>query len=184
MCAKFYVANVTLNNDAVIATNMVTAKETAQPLIEALENYRADNGSYPASLDSLTGKYLAAEQLKPFYAALFPKRGVATHLFLYSAYPYDRVIIKSDSCAARAKSLDGWIMEPKKEDQQQVAQFDLDCVTGYRNYELQSGDFFPASQSQHIERWAFYASQQKQWNLGWCSYNHRTTAAENGVCRW
>ena len=74
-------------------------------------------------------------------------------------------------------------MEPTKEYQQQVAQFHLDCVIDYRNYELQSGDFFSASPSQRVERWAFYGSQQKQWNLGWCSYDRRSSTAENGVCR-
>jgi hypothetical protein len=65
-------------------------------------------------------------------------------------------------------------MEPAKDSQQQVAQFDLDCVTGDGNCELQSRDFFSASPSQRIERRAFYASPQKQWNFGRCSYNNRS----------
>jgi hypothetical protein len=183
LCAKSWMTNVMLSSEAVTVANMAAVKETAQPLIDALEKYRADNGFYPKTLDSLTVKYVAPEKLQPFHTTLFPKRGVATERFLYSGHWYDRVITKSDGCAARAKSLDGRIMELTTEYQQQVAQFELDGVTGYRNYELQSGDFFSASRSQRIERWAFYGSQQKQWNLGWCSYERRSSTAENGVCR-
>ncbi len=181
--AKFYTTSVRVNSDATSDTDMLAAKEKAQPLIEALEKYRVDNGFYPTTLDSLNGKYLSSEELTSFRTALSSKRE-GTRLFLYSAYPYDRLKIKSDACAAREKSLQGWIMEPTKGYQQQVAQFNLDCVTGYRNYELQSGDFSPDWQSYRIERWAFYESQQKQWTLGWCSHGRRrSSTALNGVCR-
>jgi hypothetical protein len=181
--AKFYITRARVNSDATSETDMLAAKEKAQPLIEALEKYRVDNGFYPTMLDSLNGEYLSPEKLTPFRTVLSSKRE-GTRLFLYSAYPYDRLIIKSDACAARDKSLQGWIMEPTKEYQQQVAQFNLDCVTGYRNYELQSGDFPPDWQSYRIERWAYYESGQKQWSVGWCSYDRtRSSTAMNGVCR-
>jgi hypothetical protein len=181
--AKFYTTSVQVNSDATSNADMLAAKEKAQPLIEALEKYRVDNGFYPTTLDSLNGKYLSSEKLTSFRTALSPEPE-GTRLFLYSAYQGERLHIKSDACAARGKSLQGWIMKPTKEYDQQVAQFNLDCVTGYRNYELQSGDFPPDSQSYRIERWAYYESQQKQWTVGWCSRDrNRSSTALNGVCR-
>jgi hypothetical protein len=53
--ARLYATSLQVNSNAA-AAKMAAVKETAQPLIEALETYRADNGFYPKTLDSLAVK--------------------------------------------------------------------------------------------------------------------------------
>lgn len=171
--ARFHFTNVKVNADPTSEPNLVEATKAAQPLLEALEKYRTNNGLYPTTLDHLTGAYL-------------PSLG-GLRSFRYSARRADWVF-KFDSCAAREKSLRGWVLKEAKEYRREVAEFKLECITGYHYYQLQSGDFPQDAHTRHIERWAYYDSQAKQWSLGWCSREagkvHASEIGMNGVCRW
>lgn len=143
-------------------------------MLQALEKYRADNGLYPTTLDQMTPTYLPSVW--------------GLHRYRYSARHPDWVF-RSDACVAREKSLRGWTLKEAKEYQKEVAQFKLDCISGYHYYQLQSPDFPQDTQSRNIERWAYYDSQSKQWSLGWCArYLSRRGGAQesatNGICRW
>jgi hypothetical protein len=164
--------NVKVNEDPTSAPNLAAAKEAAQPLLEALEKYHADNGLYPTTLDNLTGEHLPSVR---------GRRG-----YLYSAGSGGWVY-KSDTCAAREKQLHGWVMKETKEYQKEIDEFKQECVAGYRNYQLQSGDFPRDAQTQHpIERWAYFDSKTKQWSLGWCAVvgKRNQEMSTNGICRW
>jgi hypothetical protein len=166
---KSAMTNSRVLNDETSSADLSSASQNASPLIDALEKYRADNGFYPTTLDSLNAGYHSSGSM---------------HGLLYSAYLGDW-IYKSEACTARQKSLQGWIMETTDKYQREVAQFQSECVTGYRNYALQSGDFPSSPHSYGLERWAYYTSVKKQWELGWCSHDRqRSRSAFNGVCRW
>jgi len=170
--AGYYFTNIKVNEDPTSATNLAAATEAALPLLEALENYHADNGLYPTTLDNLTAAHL-------------PALG-GQHGFLYSARNADWVY-KSDACAEREKHLHGWILKEVKEYQMEIDEFKQECVTGYRYYQLQSGDFPRDAQAQHyIERWAYFDSQTRQWSLGWCAKlgKRNQELSTNGICRW
>jgi hypothetical protein len=165
---KWAMTNSRMLNDETSKANLSAASQNATPLIEALEKYRADNGFYPITLNVLNAGYHSSRSM---------------HSLLYSANLGDW-IFKSQACTARQKSLQGWIMETTDKYQSQVAQFQSECVAGYRNYALQSGDFPPSPNTYGFERWAYYTSVKKQWELGWCSHDRRSSSAFNGVCRW
>jgi hypothetical protein len=170
--ARYRFTNVKVNEDPTSAPNLARATEAAQPLLEALEKYHADNGLYPATLDHLTTAHL-------------PSLG-GRHGFLYSARNGDWVF-KSDTCAAREKQLHGWILKEVKEYQREIDEFKQECVTGYRYYQLQSDDFPRDAQTQHyIERWAYFDSKTRQWSLGWCAVvgKRDQEIGTNGICRW
>ena len=165
----YHFNNVKVNEDPTSAPDLAAATEAAQPLLEALEKYRAANGLYPTTLDQLT-------------AANLPAQG-RRHGFLYSG----DWVYKSEACATRDKQLHGWVMKDVKEYQREIDEFKQECVAGYREYHLQSADFPPDAQTQPpIERWAYFHSGTKQWSLGWCAVtgrrNQRTST--NGICRW
>jgi hypothetical protein len=172
--ARIHFTTVRVNNDPSTEPNLAEAKSNAQPLLQALENYRGDTGLYPVTLDQLNGKYLPS----PFGA----------HSFRYSARQNDWVY-KSDECVAREKSLHGWIMKNANEYKKEVTAFKSECLSGYRYYQLQTRDFPHDPQTLSIDRWAYYDSSNRQWSVGWCSHDgtakgHPTQVAENGVCRW
>jgi hypothetical protein len=75
--AKFYFPSFVVNHDKTSHADMLVEEDKAQPLIEALEKYRSDNGVYPTTLAGLGGKYLSS---------LTEAAG-----FLYSADPKDRL---------------------------------------------------------------------------------------------
>jgi hypothetical protein len=171
---QYHSANVRVNAAPTSGPNLVGAEVTAQPLVDALEKYHADYGLYPIALAGLGGEYLPT--VKPFSR------------FLYSAKMGEKVL-KSDECKARDKKLYGWIMKDQREYQKELDQFEQDCVSGYRQFTLQSADFPQDPQARYMERWAAYDSQTKQWSLGWCSHPPSTRGrgneiGENGVCRW
>jgi hypothetical protein len=169
--ARFYLTDLRVKSNPTSEPDLAQATEAAQPLLEALKKYRADNGLYPTALNQLTPAYL------PSLSGL---RG-----FRYSARRGDWVL-KSDACAAREQSLRGWVLKEAKEYQKEVAEFKLECINGYHHYQLQSGDFPQDPQSNRLERWAYYDSQSNQWNLGWCSHKggRKQEIGMNGVCRW
>ncbi|MGP0017966.1 MAG: hypothetical protein ACLPHP_05315 [Candidatus Sulfotelmatobacter sp.] len=169
--ARYHFTNATVKEDPTSAPNLAAATEAAQPLLQALEKYHDDNGLYPTTLDSLT-------------AAHAPSLGRRDG-FLYSARTADWVF-KSDTCAAREKDLHGWILKETREYQGKIDEFKQECVTGYRYYQLQSGDFPRDAHTQYIERWAYFDSRPRQWSLGWCAKNGRRNQeiGMNGICRW
>ena len=172
LCGEYYLTNVAVNKNPTSEPDLMEATRSAQPLLEALEKYHADNGLYPTTLDSLAGA--------DFHSLL------GRHGFLYSARNGDWVF-KSDTCAAREKQLHGWILKEVKEYQREIDEFKQECVTGYRYYQLQSGDFPPDAQTQHyIERWAYFDSKTRQWSLGWCAVvgKRDQEISTNGICRW
>ena len=169
--ASYYLTNVKVNEDPTSAPDLAGATNAAQPLLEALEKYHADNGLYPTTLDHLTAAHL-------------PSIG-GRNGFLYSARSGDWVY-KTDTCVAREKQLHGWILKETKEYQTDIDEFKQECVTGYRYYQIQSGDFPRDPQNQYIERWAYFDSQTRQWSLGWCTMDRRRRheIGMNGICRW
>jgi len=170
--ANYHFTTVKVNEDPTSAPDLAAAKEAAQPLLEALEKYHADNGLYPTTLDSLTGAHSSSVR--------------GQHGYLYSARNGGWVY-KSDACAAREKQLHGWILKETKEYQKEIDDFKQECVAGYRNYQLQSGDFPIDPQTQrHVERWAYFDSETRQWSLGWCAVigKHNQEMSTNGICRW
>ena len=170
--ARFHFTSVKVKNNPTSQPDLVEATKAAQPLLEALEKYRADNGLYPTTLDNLTATHL-------------PALG-GRHGFLYSARNADWVY-KSDACAAREKHLHGWILKEVTEYQREIDEFKQECVIGYRYYQLQSYDFPRDAQTQHyIERWAYFDSKTSQWSLGWCAKvgKRNQEISTNGICRW
>jgi hypothetical protein len=171
--ARFYFANLRVTDDPRSESDLTAAADQAQPLLDALERYRADNGLYPTTLNQLSPAYLPSLQ--------------GLHAFRYSARHSDWVF-QSDACLAREQNLEGWVLKEVKEHQNEVAQFKRDCISGYRDFQLQSPDFPPDSQSRYLERWAYYDSQPQHWTLGWCepvleSKGSPSELATNGVCR-
>jgi hypothetical protein len=168
-----FLNNRSVKNDSTSAPYLAAAKTEAQPLLDALEKYRAEHALYPATLDQITPQYLPA--------------GWGVDRYRYTARRPDWTL-KSDACAAREKSLHGWVMKPADQYAKEVAQFKLDCISGYRDFQLQSPDFPSSAQSPNSERWAWYDSFTKQWSLGWCHHDLTTKgkqqdSAMNGVCR-
>jgi hypothetical protein len=171
--ANYYFNNARANEDPTSAPDLAAATRAAQPVLEALEKYHAANGFYPVTLDQLT---------TAGFIAHLPEHG-RRHGFLYSG----DWVYKSDACAAREKPLHGWILKEVKEYQRQIDEFKQERVTGYREYQLQSGDFPRAAQSQqNIERWAYFDSNTRQWRLGWCAATGKSNQeiGTNGICRW
>ena len=144
---------------------MTAAADSARPLIEALEKYRTDNGFYPTFLNRLGGKYRSS--------------GWRAEGVLYSAYRFDWIIKSDEACAARKKSVEGWIMKTTAEAQADLLRFQQECVTGYRDYELQSKDF---TYAYGTERWAFYESKHGKWSLGSCTHERGSHFGSNGIC--
>ena len=172
--ARFHYADLRATNDATSQANLKAATNQGQPLVDALEEYRADNGLYPTTLNQLAPAYLPSLN---GYAA-----------FRYSARRSDWVYL-SNACITRQKTLEGWVLREAKAYQQDVAQFKHDCLTGYRDFQLQSPDFAPDAQSRYLERWAYYDSQPEHWVLGWCEHvpaskGRASELATNGICRW
>jgi hypothetical protein len=75
--AHFYFPGFMVNHDKTSHANLIAEQDKAQPLIDALEKYRADNGYYPTTLAALNGNYLSSS--------------VEPHGFLYSAYSGDQL---------------------------------------------------------------------------------------------
>jgi hypothetical protein len=168
---SYHFNNARVNEDPTSAPDLAEATAAAQPVLEALEKYHAANGLYPVTLDQSTAAGFTGH---------VPEHG--QHGFLYSG----DWVYKSDACAAREKQLHGWVLKEVKEYQQQIDEFKQECVTGYREYHLQSGDFpLNAQSQQNIERWAYFDSKTRQWKLGWCAVGRRNgETGTNGVCRW
>ena len=171
--ARFYFTTLRVTNDPGSQPDLAAISDQAQPLVDALEKYRADNGLYPTTLDQLSPAYLPAQRILRGYR--------------YSARHSDWVFY-SDACLAREKTLHGWILQEAKAYQNEVAQFKRDCLSGFRDYQLQSPDFAPGAQSRYLERWAYYDSQPQHWTVGWCelvsSRGSSQELATNGICRW
>jgi hypothetical protein len=182
--ARFHFTTARVKNDPTSESNLQTAKASAQPLLDALEKYRGDNGLYPATLDQLSSDPLKGGPSNEKYLT----SPVGPHSYRYSARQNDWVY-KSDECRAREKSLHGWILKETSEYNKEVTDFKQECLSGYRYYQLQSRDFPSDPQSRFIDRWAYYDSSLRQWSVGWCSHDpsshgHSQETAENGVCRW
>ena len=174
MWSRYHSATVRVTEDLTSQADLEANSKQTQTLIDALEKFRADNGLYPTTLNQLAPAYLPSVQ--PF----------AT--FRYSSRHSDWVFL-SDACITREKTLEGWVLQQAKAYQQNVAQFKHECLTGYRDYQLQSPDFAPDVQSRYIERWAYYDSQPQHWVLGWCEHvpaskGRGSELATNGICRW
>ena len=170
--AQFHFTNLQVKSNPTSEPDLNAAKEKAEPLLRALEKYRADNGLYPATLDQLSPEYFSSV--------------VGPHSYRYSAH-YNDWAFKSGECAEREKSLHGWILKEAKEYEKEVSEFKLECVTGYRYYQLQSRNFPHDPQLGYIDRWAYYDSSNRQWSVGWCSHATRSRGSAigiNGVCRW
>ena len=138
---------LTFTEDPTSVPDLASATDATQPLLAALEKYHAANGLYPTTLNHLTAAHL-------------PSTG-GRNGFLYSARSEDWVY-QSDTCVAREKQLHGWILKETKEYQREVDGVKEECVTHYRYYQLQSGDFPRDVQTQYIERWAYFDSQTRQ----------------------
>jgi len=170
---RYHFANLRALNDLTSEPDLAASEKQAQPLIDALEKYRSDNGLYPATLSQLSMGYLASPQSISSYR--------------YSARHSDWVF-QSDACIAREQKLRGWVLKEAKAYKSDVAQFKHDCITGYRDFQLQSPDFQPDAQSRYLERWAYYDSAPQHWALGWCEHvpsakGRSSQLATNGVCR-
>lgn len=171
---RYHSATVRVTEDLTSQTDVEANSKQAQPLLDALEKFRTDNGVYPTTLNQLAPAYLPSVQ--PFAA------------FRYSARHSDWVFL-SDACITRERTFEGWVLQETKSYQKDVAQFKHECLTGYRDYQLQSPDFPPDVQSRYIERWAYYDSQLQRWVLGWCEHvpaskGKPSELATNGICRW
>jgi hypothetical protein len=169
--ARYHFTNLQVNRDRTSEPYLAAAKEKTQSLLEALEQYRAANGLYPATLDLITLPHGASSW--------------GQHSHRYSARRDDWVF-KSDACAAREKSLHGLILKNAKDYEKEVTDFKSECVTGYRYYQLQSRNFPHDPQIPYLDRWAYYDSSNRQWSVGWCSHQGRRASefGINGVCRW
>jgi hypothetical protein len=167
--ARYHLTTVQVKDDPTSTPDLAAATDMAQPLLAALGKYHAENGLYPATLDQL------ASGLSPSLRV----RG-----YLYSARTSDWVY-KSDACVAREKQLQGWVMKEVKAYQKEIDDFKHECLSGYRDYQLQSPDFPRDAQTQYVERWAYFDSQTNQWSLGWCAKNGKASEiSTNGICRW
>jgi hypothetical protein len=166
---NFHSTNRRVDSDPASEAGLAAAQEEAEPLLDALEKYHGDSGLYPPTLDTLVPAYLPS------------LRGI--RMYRYSARSYDWVY-KSDACADRRKSLDGWVLKEPKQYQKEVAAFKQDCLTGYRYYQIQSHSFPADAQNPYTERWAYYDSSSRQWKVGWCSHSmsRGPTIGTNGVC--
>jgi hypothetical protein len=151
--ASYYLTNMQVERNATTQPEMATAKQAAQPLLDALEKYHSDHSLYPARLRLLTPGYLPSLQSWANYK--------------YCAEPVR--VLKDDPCSAREKSLRGWVMKNAREDQKEIADFELQCVTGYRYYQLESKRFASDSHNVFLARWAHYESSKKQWSVAWSS---------------
>jgi len=170
--AAMYFTNLRVKRDCKSGLYLAAQEQQAQPLLEALEKYREDHGLYPSNLDQITPTYLAS--------------GWGADRFLYTARRADWAL-KSADCTSREKRLHGWIMKEATEYAKEVGQFKLDCISGYRDYQLQSPDFPGNSQFPDMERWAYYDSFTRKWSLGWCRHNRSSErvqdSAIDGICR-
>lgn len=168
-CLNFHSTNRRLDNDPAAQANLAAAKAETQPLLDALEKYRGDTGLYPPTLDELVPAYLPS------------LRGI--RIYRYSARTYDWVY-KSEACADRRKTLEGWVLKEAKQYRKEVADFKQDCLTGFRHYQLQSRNFVADAQNSYIERWAYYDSSSRQWSIGWCSHSmsRGPTMGTYGIC--
>ena len=81
---RYHFTTVQVNNDPTSTPDLAAATEAAQPLLDALEKYHAENGLYPATLDQLPSKQLPS---------------LRVHGYLYSAR--GDWVYKSDPCVAR-----------------------------------------------------------------------------------
>jgi hypothetical protein len=174
--ARFHFTNAKVSSAPSTEPDLIAAKQSAQPVLDALEKYRADNGLYPTILDQLAPAYVPSVREIRDYR--------------YSA-GHEDYVLRSDACTARYNQLHGWVLKEAKEYQKEVAQFKVECIEGYRNYRLQSPDFERDPQSQYIERWAYYDSKVGQWTVGWCAHEpsaragyHGQDLSSDGVCRW
>jgi hypothetical protein len=170
---RYHSANIRVADDPTSQAALEANTQQAQPLVEALEKFRVENGLYPTTLNQLAPAYLPSVQ--PFIA------------YRYSARHSEWVFV-SDACISRGKTLQGWVLREAKAYRTEVAQFKHECLTGYRDYQLQSPDFPPDVQSRYIERWAYYDSQPQHWVLGWCEHvpaskGRGSELATNGICR-
>ncbi|HXW55365.1 MAG TPA: hypothetical protein VEJ67_06430 [Candidatus Cybelea sp.] len=75
--AKFYFPGYMVDHDKTSHAHLIAEQEKAQPLIDALEKYRGDNGLYPTTLAALEGKYVSSS--------------VEARAFIYSAYSSDQL---------------------------------------------------------------------------------------------
>jgi hypothetical protein len=168
-CLNFHSTQRRVDNDPAAQAALAGAQEEAQPLLDALEKYHGDAGLYPPTLDTLVPAYLPS------------LRGI--HIYRYSARRKDWVY-KSDACADRRKTLEGWVLKEAKQYQKEVADFKQDCLAGFRYFELQSHNFVTGAQNPYTERWAHYDSSSRQWSVGWCSHSvsRGPTIGTNGVC--
>ena len=156
---RSYSESLRAASDPVWAADLQAAQERAQPLLDALEKYHADNGLYPATLGKLSPAYLVSAQ--------------DFSRFRYSARHSDWVR-ESDDCIEDSSS--------------QAVKVKHNCVTGYREFQLQSPGFRVDARSRDLARWAYYDSQPRYWAVGWCeevrgSKENTRVLATNGVCR-
>jgi hypothetical protein len=177
---RFYFSSREMKNDPTTQPDLKAAAQNAQPLLDALEKYRAANGLYPPTLKQLDPTSRHHNQSAEGYR--------------YSARRNDWVLT-SDACPAREKSLQGWIMKLVSEHEKDVERFKADCIAGYHEFQLQSPDFPESADSDSpskgsLERWAYYDSFTKQWSAGWCSHDagnrgrgNISVSAADGVCR-
>ena len=171
--ARYYFTNLEAKNHPTSHADLGEAEQNAQPLLDALNKYHSANGVYPSSFDRLD---LTA-----------PDRESYGQAYLYSGRRPDW-IFKSDTCPAGEKKLHGWIMKSADKYASEVAQFKRDCIAGYREFQLQSPDFLRLGKSSSLDRWAYYDSFTKRWEIGWCSHESDDSgriqqSALNGICR-
>jgi len=175
--ARSYFPTVRVDDDSESQSELAAAQNSAQPLLDALEKYHAENGLYPSSLNQLSPGYLASS------AGLTAYRYSARH---------DDWVLQSDACLDRQKddrekTLGHAILQPTNHTPYAVSRNQRDCLSGYREYQLQSPDFPPDVESRYEKRWAYYDSQPQYWTVGWCEQvrtkENTQELATNGVCR-
>jgi len=170
--ARSHFSTLRVDTDPHSEFELAAAQKGAQPLLDALEKYRADNGLYPASLKQLTPGYLAPSEDLSAYR--------------YSAR-HDDWILQSDACLGPEKNPGQPILQAAKHTPNTVSRAQHDCLSGYREYQLQSADFQQNAESQYLARWAYYDSQPQYWTLGWCEQMRTSGSpqklATNGICR-
>ena len=170
--AHSYLSNVRVDDDPDSESDLAAAQKNAQPLLDALEKYHTDNGLYPASLNQLSPGYFASS------AGLTAYRYSARH---------DDWVLQSDACLDREKSPGHPTLQAANHTPYAVSRSQHDCLSGYREYQLQSPDFPPDVASPYQERWAYYDSQPQYWTMGWCeqvrTIDNSRELATNGVCR-
>jgi len=170
--ARYHFATIRISADSAADTHLAAAQEHAQPVLDALEKYHSDNGLYPANLKAL----------KPAYVS----PSLDLDAFRYSARHFDWVF-RDDTCIDREKNPSAAALQDAAYPNNN-SRLQHDCLSGYREYQLQSPDFPPDNQSRALERWAYYDSQPQYWSVGWCeqvmSKGKPRELATNGVCRW